>query len=70
MTRELLDSFWRAMLLDTLVFAFSSLRFAHDLLAALKRLRAAAAGIGIGAQAPQRRDSAPPALELPRSFVG
>jgi hypothetical protein len=59
-----------AIWLYTLVFAFSSLWFAHYLLAALERLRAAEAGVAVVAQAPRRRDREPPALEPPPSFVG
>jgi hypothetical protein len=59
-----------AIWLYTLVFAFSSLWFAHHLLAALDRLRAAEGGVAVVAQAPRRRDREPPALEPPPSFVG
>ena len=59
-----------AIWLYTLVFAFSSLWFAHYLLASLQRLRAADAA-GDGAAAPLRSDAtrAPPLLDAPPGFA-
>jgi hypothetical protein len=60
-----------AIWLYTLVFAFSSLWFAHYLLARLHRLRAAEAP-SVGSPAPARGDAEPepPLLEGPREFIG
>jgi len=60
-----------AIWLYTLVFAFSSLWFAHYLLARLQRLRAAEAQ-SAGSSAPLRSDASPdpPLLGKPRGFVG
>ena len=55
-----------AIWLYTLVFAFSSLWFAHYLLAALQRLRAQESP---GAGAPGSQGPAPPPLEGPRGFA-
>jgi hypothetical protein len=62
----ILVSIW----LYTLVFAFSSLWFAHYLLAALQRLRRAdAAGEGASHGAGPGDDIAAPPLEPPRGFA-